>query len=84
MDAQSFCYWLQGFFEISGATELTESQAKMVHKHLQLVFKKVTPVLNEGLDLSKIEWPTDSVEFPKPLGMPQPPFDYLGRAPILC
>lgn len=38
MTSRDFCYWLQGFFEISGKTELTPEQTKMVEKHLHYVF----------------------------------------------
>jgi hypothetical protein len=43
MTPENFAYWLQGFFEIAGSDELTETQVKMVKDHLALVFQKVTP-----------------------------------------
>ena len=43
MNAQEFCYWLQGYMEISGGRELSESQIKIIRDHLDLVFTKVTP-----------------------------------------
>lgn len=39
MTSRDFCYWLQGFFEISGTAALTPEQAAVVQKHLALVFK---------------------------------------------
>jgi hypothetical protein len=40
MTARDFCYWLQGFFEISrGARSLTEEQVTVIKNHLALVFK---------------------------------------------
>ena len=39
MTSRDFAYWLQGFFEISGATALTEAQGDLVKAHLALVFK---------------------------------------------
>ena len=42
MNETEFCYWLNGYFEISGATELDPEQVKMVKEHLALVFEKVT------------------------------------------
>ena len=42
MTPENFCYWLQGFFEISGTTELTKEQVAMIEEHLQLVFNKQT------------------------------------------
>lgn len=47
MTPENFCYWLQGFFEISKATEMTDLQVEEIKNHLQLVFKKETPDLNE-------------------------------------
>lgn len=43
MTPQEFAYWLQGFFELSGETKLTEPQVQMIRQHLALVFHKVTP-----------------------------------------
>jgi hypothetical protein len=45
MTPDNFCYWLQGYFEISGNTELTQIQAQDIKNHLQLVFRKETPNL---------------------------------------
>ena len=39
MTSRDFCYWLQGFFEVSGATEVTPDQAKVIRNHLNMVFK---------------------------------------------
>lgn len=41
MKTRDFCYWLQGFFEISGTKleTLTEEQVKMIKSHLKLVFR---------------------------------------------
>lgn len=44
MDATSFAYWLQGALELGGLKSLDEVQVKIVQDHLDLVFKKVTPV----------------------------------------
>lgn len=38
MKSRDFCYWLQGFFEISGSDELKLSQVEKIRKHLALVF----------------------------------------------
>lgn len=35
----NFCYWLQGFFEISGESNITKEQGEMIKRHLALVFK---------------------------------------------
>lgn len=43
MNAQDFCYWLQGFFEVANPQDMTAEQTQMVKDHLALVFHKVTP-----------------------------------------
>jgi len=43
MKSIDFCYWLQGFFELTDQNTLTEKQFLIVKDHLQLVFNKVTP-----------------------------------------
>lgn len=42
MTERDFYYWLQGFFELSGATELSEKQVQIIKEHMSLVSKKVT------------------------------------------
>ena len=48
MNTIDFCYWLQGFFEISGAKELTEEQTEIVKNHLNLAFKHEIDPLRES------------------------------------
>lgn len=43
MDSNSFVYWLNGFFELSGATTLNEEQVRVIKEHIALVLHKVTP-----------------------------------------
>lgn len=43
MKASEFCYWLQGYFEISGSSPeepgaLNSQQSAMIQRHLALVF----------------------------------------------
>lgn len=38
MKSTEFCYWLQGFFEISDAKTLTPKQVEIIQNHLKLVF----------------------------------------------
>jgi hypothetical protein len=39
MTARDFCYWLQGFFEVTGGNpKLTSEQAETIQRHLSLVF----------------------------------------------
>lgn len=39
MQTRDFCYWLQGFFEISESTSLTAKEVLIIKNHLNLVFK---------------------------------------------
>ncbi len=39
MTSRDFCYWLQGFFEISKCSQLDREQVDMVKKHLNMAFK---------------------------------------------
>ena len=39
MTSRDFCYWLQGYFEVSEPKEISEKQTQMIKKHLALVFK---------------------------------------------
>lgn len=44
MSPENFCYWLQGFFEITGKVDtLTPDQIKMVQDHLGYVFNVPKP-----------------------------------------
>lgn len=43
MTPNDFCYWLKGYFELSGTTQLTDTQLTIIKDHLNLVFTKVTP-----------------------------------------
>ena len=39
MKAVEFCYWLQGYFELTTEDELELEQIETIKKHLALVFK---------------------------------------------
>ena len=43
MTPRDFVYWLQGYIEISGATELNEQAVREIKNHLALVLTKETP-----------------------------------------
>lgn len=47
MNSIDFCFWLQGYFEVSGAKELTTDQTQIVKQHLHLVFKHEIDPLRE-------------------------------------
>ena len=74
MDAKTFCYWLQGAFELTGATEFNEEQTAMIKEHLQLVFTKVTgkstTIADFPIDLSKVVWPQSIKDTFNPLDGP--------------
>ena len=38
MKSTEFCYWLQGFFELSDLKDLTLKQVECIKNHLNLVF----------------------------------------------
>lgn len=38
MTSRDFAYWLQGFFEITDAKEITPAQTDLIKKHLNMVF----------------------------------------------
>ncbi len=42
MNEREFCYWLQGYSEISGETPSKE-EWMVIKEHLSLVFTKITP-----------------------------------------
>lgn len=50
MTTEQFAYWMQGFFEIQNPKILTATQTQMIKDHLELVFKKETPVQNPPPD----------------------------------
>lgn len=54
MTSRDFCYWLQGYFEVADADgqgiSMTDSQVKMIQKHLNLVFKhEIDPSMGDEL-----------------------------------
>lgn len=43
MTPEQFCYWLQGFLELTSVSQVTNEQLESVKSHLETVFNKVTP-----------------------------------------
>ena len=43
MNEREFCYWLQGYFELTRTKTLTLAQIQIIKDHLNLVFNKITP-----------------------------------------
>ncbi len=70
MKSVEFCYWLQGYFELSpGLKELTVEQVECIKKHLNLVFyHEIDPSYSNAEELSKIHAKpnlADPFEIPK-------------------
>ena len=49
MTAEQFCYWLQGFAELSGDAPPSPEQWQSIREHMQTVFHKITPPYNPGV-----------------------------------
>lgn len=49
MTPEQFCYWLQGYLELTNAKEITEVQILIINDHLKEVFDKKTPDRNDLL-----------------------------------
>lgn len=47
MNTIDFCYWLQGYFEISNSDELSPEQVKIIKNHLNLTFRHEIDPLRE-------------------------------------
>lgn len=47
MTAEQFAYWLHGFTELTRGQTPDPAQWKAIREHLDLVFKKVTPQVDE-------------------------------------
>lgn len=48
MNDRDFIFWLNGYFELSGAEELNKDQVKIIKDHIKLVLTKVTPTVTIG------------------------------------
>jgi hypothetical protein len=66
MTSRDFCFWLQGYFEISEVNALDTKQVEIIKRHLQMVFAhEIDPKMGDekhqtvlsGLHLSGM--PTD-------------------------
>lgn len=48
MTSRDFCFWLQGFFELTESQNLTSKQVELIKRHLHLVFKhEIDPSLGD-------------------------------------
>lgn len=50
MNERDFYYWLQGFFELSGAKELNQRQVQIIKEHMELVSYKKTHTSMEDVE----------------------------------
>lgn len=48
MNSIDFCFWLQGYFELSGDAALSAEQTQVLKDHLSLVFKHEIDPLRES------------------------------------
>lgn len=48
MNSVDFCYWLQGYFEISDSKSITDKQVEIIKNHLNLVFKHEIDPMRES------------------------------------
>lgn len=48
MTPEQFCYWMQGYVELTGSNEVTPEVWASIKDHLQLVFEKKTPERTVG------------------------------------
>ncbi len=55
MNSIDFCFWLQGFFEISGTNKVTEEQIDIIKKHLNLTFIHEIDPLREKETTATVE-----------------------------
>lgn len=70
MTSRDFCYWLQGFFELTKSGPIDQIQAKTIEQHLALVFAhEIDPSFG---DKAKQEALNEIHTPPKPL-KPFPP-----------
>jgi hypothetical protein len=52
MNPVDFCYWLQGFFELNDADNLSPQQVQAIKSHLNLVFlHSINPQRNDETDI---------------------------------
>jgi hypothetical protein len=48
MTPNDFCFWLNGYLEMSGAESIDKAQTDILKDHLKLVFEKKTPNYSYG------------------------------------
>ena len=95
MTSRDFCYWLQGFFELSPSDQhITAEQAKCIKAHLNLVFiHEIDPSMggakhqaelnaaHDGKVATEAHKPTPD---PFPAKPPRPPYHHNPDTRIRC
>jgi hypothetical protein len=68
MQSRDFCFWLQGFFELSGdVSALSAKQSAMIRRHLDMVFHHEIAPEPPG-----VRAPERSLPTPVPTAPPEP------------
>jgi hypothetical protein len=49
MESKSFCYWLQGLFELTDSKTLNEKQVETIKNHLKLVLHQRQKILDQRM-----------------------------------
>lgn len=70
MSPEAFCYWLQGFVELTGECP-TPEQWEAIKQHLAIAFVKITP-------------PLEHHPATMPLWEPMPPLWGPGSGRVIC
>lgn len=61
MTSRDFCFWLQGYFEISNANTIGPNEAQCIRQHLAMVFKhEIDPSMTAppGAPVSNLDYQT--------------------------
>ena len=62
MTPSDFCYWLQGWAEMEDGKKPSMEQWKLILSHLDLVFEKITPSLEDLVhSFEEMDWDDESV-----------------------
>jgi hypothetical protein len=55
MTSRDFCYWLQGYFEVSQCNQIHPHQVESIQKHLNLVFThEIDPSMGDAEHQAKL------------------------------
>lgn len=66
MTPENFCYWLQGYMELTAPGMINSDQRKVIEEHLKLVFKKETPTYKRDPNIAPAKYPFVYEEIFKP------------------